>query len=86
MEEVSVNKPMTLRSLITKDVLIATGLFAALSPGSILTLPPESRGVLFSGQTSTRSLMVHTLVFGTTYIMAKRFFNVRERTRLAKQY
>lgn len=83
MEETTITRT---RNLLTKDVLIATGLFAALSPGAVLTLPPESRGVLFSGQTSTKALMVHTVVFGTAYIMAKRFFNVRERSRLAKQY
>lgn len=84
MEETTFSK---VRNLITKDVLIATGLFAALSPGAVLTLPPESRGVLFSGQTSSKALMVHTMVFGASYIMAKKFFNVREGARLTtKQY
>jgi hypothetical protein len=42
--------------------LLAT-LFFLLSPGVIITLPPGKKGLLFSGQTSVTSAIVHALVF-----------------------
>lgn len=38
-------------------------LFFVLSPGVLLTLPPGSRGVLMSRQTSLLAAAVHALVF-----------------------
>jgi hypothetical protein len=38
-------------------------LFALLSPGGLLTLPPGGRGVFVSGQTSVAAVLVHTLLF-----------------------
>ena len=38
-------------------------LFFVLSPGVLLTLPPGSRGVFASGQTSLAAAAVHALVF-----------------------
>ena len=38
-------------------------LFFVLSPGVLLTLPPGSRGVFGSGQTSIAAAAVHALVF-----------------------
>ena len=38
-------------------------LFFVLSPGVLLTLPPGSRGVFGSGQTSVAAAAVHALVF-----------------------
>jgi len=38
-------------------------LFFILSPGVLLTLPPGSRGVFTSGQTSLAAAAVHALVF-----------------------
>ena len=38
-------------------------LFFVLSPGVLLTLPPGSRGILASGQTSLAAAAVHALVF-----------------------
>ena len=38
-------------------------LFFVLSPGVLLTLPPGSRGVFTSGQTSLAAAAVHALVF-----------------------
>ena len=38
-------------------------LFFVLSPGVLLTLPPGSRGVFASGQTSIIAAAVHALVF-----------------------
>jgi hypothetical protein len=38
-------------------------LFVVLSPGVVLTLPPGSKGIFFSGQTSLAAALVHALVF-----------------------
>lgn len=38
-------------------------LFFVLSPGVLLTLPPGSRGIFASGQTSLAAAAVHALVF-----------------------
>lgn len=38
-------------------------LFFVLSPGVLLTLPPGSRGVFASGQTSIIAAAVHALIF-----------------------
>lgn len=38
-------------------------LFFVLSPGVLLTLPPGSKGVFTSGQTSLAAAAVHALVF-----------------------
>ncbi len=38
-------------------------LFALLSPGLVLTLPPGSKGVFMSGQTSLIAVLVHAVVF-----------------------
>lgn len=38
-------------------------LFVLLSPGVVLTLPPSSKGVFFSGQTSVLAVLLHALVF-----------------------
>jgi len=38
-------------------------LFFILSPGVLLTLPPGSKGIFASGQTSIVAALVHALVF-----------------------
>jgi hypothetical protein len=38
-------------------------LFFVLSPGVLLTLPPGSKGIFMSGQTSIVAAVVHALVF-----------------------
>ena len=38
-------------------------LFFVLSPGVLLTLPPGSRGIFGSGQTSVVAAAVHAIVF-----------------------
>lgn len=43
--------------------LLVAVLFFVLSPGVLLTLPPGSRGVFASGQTSIAAAAVHALVF-----------------------
>jgi Protein of unknown function (DUF3339) len=49
------------------NVLVPVILFILLSPGVLLTLPPLSKGVLMSGQTSVTAVIVHAVVFAVVY-------------------
>lgn len=48
-------------------------LFVLLSPGVLLTLPPGSKGIFFSGQTSVAAAIVHALVFVVIVCCLKRY-------------
>lgn len=45
------------------NLLTATLFFVLLSPGVLLTLPPKSKGIFMSGQTSMLAVLVHAVVF-----------------------
>jgi hypothetical protein len=45
------------------SLLVAGILFFVLSPGVLLTIPPGSRGLFLSGQTSVLAALVHAVVF-----------------------
>ena len=49
-------------------------LFFVLSPGVLLTLPPGSKGVFMSGQTSILAAAVHAVVFVVVAYYIKRYF------------
>lgn len=53
-------------------------LFFVLSPGVLLTLPPGSKGIFRSGQTSVAAALVHALVFVIVLSCCKRFFLTAE--------
>ena len=44
--------------------LLAAGLFIALVPGVLVTIPAGSKGYLMSGQSSLTAVLVHAVVFG----------------------
>ncbi len=48
-------------------------LFFVLVPGVVLTLPPGSKGIFFSGQTSVAAAIVHALVFVLILGYCRRF-------------
>lgn len=56
------------------DLIVPAVLFVLLSPGVLLTLPPGSRGVFMSGQTSLISVGVHTLVFALVFSFLRKNF------------
>ena len=60
--------------LTKSDLLVTTALFIALSPGMLLTIPPGSKGLLTSGQTSLSSALVHTLVFAIVFALLRKQF------------
>ncbi|KAL6073682.1 hypothetical protein QOT17_004680 [Balamuthia mandrillaris] len=65
------------RSNLTKDIVVPTLLFGALSPGLFLTIPPESGGLLRSGQTSPRAVLMHMGVFGGALYLYRYYMNSR---------
>jgi hypothetical protein len=49
------------------NVIVPVILFVLLSPGLLLTLPPLSKGIFNSEQTSVVAILVHAVVFGVVY-------------------
>ena len=61
--------------VLTKtDLIVTTGLFMALSPGLLLTIPPGSGGLLRSGQTSLPAALTHAVVFAVVFALLRRQF------------
>ena len=60
--------------LTRTDLVVTTVLFLALSPGMLLTLPPGSKGVFMSGQTSPASALMHTIVFALVFALLRKQF------------
>jgi hypothetical protein len=60
--------------LTRTDLIVTTVLFLVLSPGMLLTLPPGSKGVYMSGQTSPASAFVHTVVFALVFALLRKQF------------
>ncbi len=61
--------------VLTKtDLLVTTILFLTLNPGILLTLPPGSKGVFMSGQTSVPAALVHTVVFAVAFAILRKQF------------
>jgi len=56
------------------NILVPVVLFVLLSPGVLLTLPPLSKGVFRSGQTSLVAVVVHAVVFALVYALLRRTF------------
>ena len=54
-------------SLRPADLFVPVVLFVLLTPGILLTIPPGSRGVFKSGQSSVTAVGVHTLVFALVF-------------------
>ena len=60
--------------LAPADLLVTAVLFAVLSPGMVLTLPPGSGGVFSSGQTGVAPVFVHALVFALVFALLRKQF------------
>ena len=60
-------------------MLVETALFALLSPGILLTLPPVGKKIFMSGQTSTVAVLVHAAVFaGILYALKMNMPSVKQ--------
>ena len=60
--------------LTPTDLIVTAVLFAVLSPGMLLSLPPGSNGVFMSGQTSVASVFLHTLVYALVFALLRKQF------------
>jgi hypothetical protein len=63
-----------IKSMTTADIVVPLVLFILLMPGVILTLPPGSRGIFLSGQTSAPAVAVHTLVYAIVFAFLRSSF------------
>jgi len=60
--------------MTTADILVPLSLFVILMPGVLLTIPPGSKGLFMSGQTSMSAVAVHTLVYAVIYAFLRSSF------------
>jgi len=61
-------------TLTPADLIVPAILFVLLTPGVILTLPPNGGSIFFSGQTGIVPVMVHALVFSIVWASTRGFF------------
>lgn len=61
-------------TLTPADLIVPALLFILLTPGVILTLPPNGGPVFFSGQTGIAQVLVHTVVFSITFASLRGIF------------
>ena len=60
--------------LTQADLIVTTTLFIILSPGILLSIPPGSKGLFMSGQTSGQSAVVHAVVFALAFALLRKQF------------
>ena len=53
-------------------------LFILLTPGVVLTVPPGSHGIFFSGETSLEAVLTATVLFATAIYYRKRIPILRD--------
>jgi hypothetical protein len=70
--------------VFSRNFIVPTVLFGLLSPGLLLTLPAESRGVWASGQTSVRAVVAHTVVFGAMLALVRSLWPNKKASRQAE--
>ena len=61
-------------TLTVADLIVPAILFILLTPGVILTLPPNGGPVFFSGRTGVVQVLVHTVVFTITFASLRGIF------------
>jgi hypothetical protein len=60
-----------IKGMTPADILVPLVLFVLLSPGVLLTIPPGSRGLFMSGQTSGNAVIVHSVVYAIVYAVLR---------------
>ena len=84
VKEIRSSRPDGSTSVTTEDThiapLVATFLFIILSPGLILTLPPDEGALFMSEDTNILAILVH----GIIYFIALKFWNDGLKVRLKK--
>lgn len=61
-------------TLTAADLIVPAILFILLTPGVILTLPPNGGPLLFSGQTGIVQVLVHSVVFSIAFASLRGIF------------
>lgn len=61
-------------TLTKADLIVPTILFILLSPGMLLTIPPGSKGLFMSNQTSISAIITHSLVFAVVFALLRKTF------------
>ena len=61
-------------TMTVSDLIVPAVLFVLLTPGVILTLPPNGGPVFFSGRTGIVQVLVHTVVFTITFASLRGIF------------
>ena len=56
------------------DLIVPAILFILLTPGVVLTLPPNGGAVFLSGRTGVVQVLVHTVVFTITFASLRGIF------------
>jgi cytochrome bd-type quinol oxidase subunit 2 len=69
------NSELTEISTGTIPPVVAIMLFFLLTPGLILTMPPEAGGLLFSKETSVVAICIHAVLFIILFVVISRFIN-----------
>lgn len=62
------------KELTRADIIVPILLFIVLTPGVLLTIPPGSKGLFMSGQSSTSAVAVHTLVYALVFAFLRSTF------------
>lgn len=62
------------KTLTNADIIVPLVLFAVLTPGVLLTIPPGSRGLFMSGQTSNVAVIVHAIVYALSFALLRKQF------------
>jgi hypothetical protein len=60
-----------IKGMTPADIIVPLVLFVLLSPGVLLTIPPASRGLFMSGQTSGTAVAVHSVVYAIVYAILR---------------
>ena len=67
------NKDMNIR-LSPANILMPALLIVLFSPGLLLSIPPNGKGIFMSGQSSMASSVVHAIVVGLLFsVLLKRY-------------
>ena len=61
-------------TLTPADLIVPALFFVLLTPGVILTLPPDGGSVFFSGKSGIVPILVHALVFSIVWASLRGFF------------
>ena len=60
-----------IKGMTSADIIVPLVLFIVLTPGVLLTIPPASKGLFMSGQTTGNAVIVHSVVYAIVYAILR---------------